>query len=197
MVRSTATTEPGIETEPAELDLAATTPPPRLRPGPLGPLLTARIIERLLEGGDARALRQPLAPHCRAIAVVIDARPVDVGGGDLDPALTEAAARAIATFVDAGGLAVARAGAGPTFAFPLAAGRDEHDADPVVRLCRELDDDQLRLRVAALVERFATDAATVPGLRPLLLDARIVAGHVAGAPARVGRLLPGAAWRPA
>lgn len=203
-VRSTATTEPGIElgssadaTGDTTADRGARiTLAPRVRPGPLGPLLTAHVIERLLERGDARVLRQPLTPRVRAIAVEVDVRSIDLGGGGLDVALADAAARAIAIFVDHGGLAVARAGAGPTFAFPLAAGRDAADDDPVVRLCRELDDDQLRVRVAALIERFTAEAAAAPVLRPLLIDAQVVTGAIVGGPARVGHLLPGAAWQP-
>ncbi len=81
--------------------------------------------------------------------------------------------------------------------FPLAQDRDDDDDDPVVRWCRAQDDEQTRHRVVALAERFQHELDRSSLLGDVLIEVRLGEGAIVGAPARAGRLLPSASWRPA
>ncbi len=169
----------------------------RPRPGPLSPSLAEQVIELVLERPDARVPQRTLGPRVPVIAITLGARAIDLGGTGLAlVALAEVAARAVATFSDAGALTVVRPGDGPSFLFPLAQDRDDDD-DEVVRWCRAQDDEQTRHRVVALAERFQQELDRSALLRDVLVEVRLGEGVIVGAPARAGRLLPGATWRPA
>lgn len=172
----------------------------RPRPGLLSPMLAEHVIELVLERADARVPLRTLGSRVPVIAITLGARAIDVGGTGLAlAALAEVAARAVATFSDAGALTVVRPGDGPSFLFPLAQRLDDvgDDDDPVVRWCREQDDEQIRHRVVALAERFQIELGRSMLLRDLLIEVRLGEGAIVGAPARAGRLLPGVTWRPA
>lgn len=170
----------------------------RPRPAPLAPILAEQVIELVLERADARVAQRSLGPRVPVIAITLGARAIDLGGTGLAlAALTEVAARAVATFSDAGALTVVRPGDGPSFLFPLAQDRDDDDDDPVVRWCRAQDDEQTRYRVVALAERFQHELERSSLLRDVLIEVRLGEGAIVGAPARAGRLLPSASWRPA
>lgn len=170
----------------------------RPRPGPLSPTLAEQVIELVLERPDARVPRRTLAARVPVIAITLGARAIDLGGTGLAlVALAEVAARAVATFSDAGALTVVRPGDGPSFLFPLAQDGDDADDDPVVRWCRAQDDEQTRHRVVALAERFQHELDRSTLLGDVLVEVRLGEGAIVGAPARAGRLLPSATWRPA
>jgi hypothetical protein len=170
----------------------------RLRPGPLGPVLGQHVIELVLERSDARHAVRPMHARSNAVSVTVTARAVDVGAGPLAmEELYEVAHRAVSAFVDHGFFVVVRPGVGPTFLFPLPAvgGEDGEVLDEVVQMCRQLDEEQARARAVEIAERFRAGIERAPALRDLLIEVRLGEGVIAGAPARVGTLLPAAVWR--
>ncbi|MBK9029901.1 MAG: hypothetical protein IPL61_00930 [Myxococcales bacterium] len=165
----------------------------------LGAALAEHVIALVLERTNARRPACQLAARTPAVAATVTARRVDLGAGALTmEALYEVAARAVTAFCDHDCLVVVRPGDGPTFLFPLPTARDDDgtEADEVVALCRQLDDEQARQRAVAIAERFRADVSRAPALRQLLVEVRLGEGTIVGAPTRAGRLLPAAVWRP-
>ena len=184
-----AVDQPRRQQPPAEIDLIVDDQPERAGGG--------EGVSARADPGDARVPQRTLGPRVPVIAITLGARAIDLGGTGLAlVALAEVAARAVATFSDAGALTVVRPGDGPSFLFPLAQDRDDDD-DEVVRWCRAQDDEQTRHRVVALAERFQQELDRSALLRDVLVEVRLGEGVIVGAPARAGRLLPGATWRPA
>lgn len=175
----------------------------RLRPGTLGPLLARHVVDQVLDRSDARRPVRPLDPLAPAVSVTVTARAVDLGAGPLAlEELHEVAHRAVTAFVDQGAFVVVQHGQGPTFLFALpriAGGADDDGdggpVDEVTALCRRLDEEQARMRAVDLADRFRAGVERSPALRDLLVEVILGEGTIAGAPARVGTLLPAAVWR--
>ena len=171
----------------------------RLRPGPLGPVLSQHVVELVLERSDARRAHRPMCGRTPAVSVTVTARAVDVGAGPLAmEELFEVANRAVCEFVDHGFFVVVRPGVGPTFLFPLPVLSSDDSGEPldeVVLMCRQLDEEQARARAVAVAERFRAGIERAPALRDLLIEVRLGEGVIVGAPVRVGTLLPASVWR--
>jgi hypothetical protein len=164
------------------------------RPAGLGPVLSAALIELVLERTDARKPVRTVAGPTPALSVTVSVRAVDVGAGPLTTeALHQVAALAITHFLDQGFLAVVRPSQGPTFLFPLPSMDDA--LDEVAALCRQLDDERLRQRAVACAERFRVATERLAITRDLLIEVWLGEGSIAGAPGFVGLLLPASAWR--
>lgn len=171
----------------------------RLRPGPLGPVLSQHVVELVLERSETRRAQRPMSGRTPAVSVTVTARAVDLGAGPLAmEELFEVANRAVCEFVEHGFFVVVRPGVGPTFLFPLPVLSGDDGGEPldeVVLMCRQLDEDQARARAVAVAERFRAGIERAPALRDLLIEVRLGEGVIVGAPARVGTLLPASVWR--
>jgi hypothetical protein len=169
----------------------------RLRPGPLGPVLARHVVEMVLERPDGRRPVRPMDVRTPAVSVTVTACAVDVGAGPLAmEELFEVAHRAVAAFVEQGAFVVVKNGVGPIFLFALPSSSDDGELlDDVTRMCRALDEEQARARAVDIAERFRASIERAPALRDLLVEVRLGEGTIAGAPPRVGTLLPAAVWR--
>lgn len=162
----------------------------------LGSMLSAELVELILERSDARRPSRSVGVWAPAVAVSLRVSAIDLGTRrGAAAAIPDLAALVLATFVDGGFCAVVEPGGGPTFVRLLPA--TEPDSDEVTQMCRQLDEDQIRGQVLATAERFRAAVDRRPALRELVVEVRLGEGAIVGAPEHIGALLAASMWRPA
>ncbi|MCE9574856.1 MAG: hypothetical protein K8W52_17025 [Deltaproteobacteria bacterium] len=162
----------------------------------LGSMLSAELVELILERSDARRPSRSIGVWAPAMAVSVRVSAIDLGARrGAAAAIPDLAALVLTTFVDGGFCAIIEPGGGPIFVRLLPA--VDPDADEVTTMCRQLDEDQIRAQVLAVAERFRAAVERRPGLRELVVEVRLGEGAIVGAPEHIGALLAASMWRPA
>lgn len=161
----------------------------------LASMLSAELVEVILERSDARRPTRSIGVWAPAMSISLRVSSIDLGGRrGAAAAIPELAALAVSTFVDRGFCAVIEPGGGPVFVRLLPA--QDPDTDEVTQLCRQLDEEQLRAEVLAIAERFRAAVERRTTLRELVVEVRLGEGAIVGAPEHIGALLAASMWRP-